>query len=124
MPNSSPVSTSDSANGSAHRQDHRRPRTRGARPTATRRRVVGQLAEQLRRPDEVGVLGRGSAIAERVEHEDRDQHAGVEQREVVLERERQRVQRRDREERDLDRSASGRGATSVSTGPVVALLGG
>ena len=64
--------------------------------------AVGQLAEQACRTHQVGFLGRALADADRVEHEQEDQHTGVEQREVVLQRERERVQRGDREEGDLD----------------------
>ena len=103
MPACSPRCTSDSANGSAHSEDHRRPRTRAAMPTTTRRCVVGQRADQPRGPDEVRLLRRRARDADHEHDEDADEDHRVEERERALQRQRQRVERGEREERDLDR---------------------
>jgi hypothetical protein len=79
--------------GREHRdRDHRRASgRRGERP-----QVAGG-------PHEVGFLGGGARDPHGVEDEDRDQDHRVEQRHRVLQRQGERVDRGDRQERDLDR---------------------
>ncbi len=102
MLNRSPVSTSDSANGSAaSRIATTDPRNRS--PTTDAALGFGQRADQLRGPDEVRLLGRCAGDPEHVDDEDRDEHRAVEQGQRALERQREAVQGRDHEERDLDR---------------------
>ncbi len=72
MPACSPRCTSDSANGSAHRKMTPAAYASSA-PTTMRRCVVGQRADQPRRPDEVRFLGRRAPDAEHEHDEDADE---------------------------------------------------
>ena len=59
--------------------------------------------DEARRADEVGLLGRRPPDADHEQHEDRDEDDRVDEGQRVLERERERIQRREGEEHDLDR---------------------
>ena len=62
-----------------------------------------QRADQSRGPDEVRLLRRRAPEPEHEHHEDADEDDRVDERERALQRQGQRVERRQREERDLDR---------------------
>ena len=76
-----------------HRDDGRPPGARGER------------AEVAGGSHQVRLLGRRAGHADRVEHEDRDEDQRVEQRDRVLQRQGQRVDRGDGQEGELDRVA-------------------
>ena len=102
MPNCAPVSTSASAKCSALSEDdpggEHEHQADDQSPLELR-----HAADELGRPDEVRLLGRGAGDADEVRDEQPDEHHRIEERERALQAQGERVDGRDHEERDLDR---------------------
>ncbi len=101
IPNSSPVATSASAKCSATSRITAAENTNIATTEIAAVRLRERPHEACR-SDQVRLLGRRPGDPDRVEHEDRHEDERVDQRDRVLQGQRQRVDGRDRQERDLD----------------------
>ena len=105
-PNSSPVDTSDSANGSAQSRMTAAAPT-NITPTAIRRSRTGRVATNSAVPTRCGSSAGRPRDAHEVGDEDRNEHDRVEERDRPLQRQREAVEGRAHQERDLDRVAPG-----------------